>query len=163
MSFYLQVKNINGSVTTKGHEQWIKLNSFDFDTQRNIFVKPGHVSDRECGIPNITDFIITKEVDKASPYLFEASLTGVSLGAAFIDVCGSSDDSNKYLQYVLSDVIISRYNINGIDNDKVIEKPLETLHLNFTKIETKYIPRNSDNKPLSPIGAGYNIETATKI
>ena len=28
-------------------------------------------------------------------------------------------------------------NISGIDNDKFIEKPLETLHLNFTRIETK--------------------------
>jgi type VI secretion system secreted protein Hcp len=163
MSFYLQIKNINGAVTTKGHENWISLKSFDFATLRHITVKPGHVTDREGGVPGVGEFVVRKFVDKSSPYLLEAGCTSISLGQVTMDACGSSGDSDKYLQYILNDVIVSKYDINGVADDALTEKPIETLHLNFTKIEMKYTPRNSDNKALAPISAGYDIEKATKL
>ncbi len=46
MAIYLQLGNIKGGVTQKGHENWMKLTSFDFDAQRNVTVRPGHVSNR---------------------------------------------------------------------------------------------------------------------
>lgn len=163
MSVYMQVKNINGSVTSKGHEKWILLDSFDLGISRNVTIKIGSAQDREHGVPKISDFIITKTLDMSSPYLFEQSLVGTSLGDVKIDACGASNDSDKYLQYTFSDVIVSHYDINGISSDNSNDKPIETLRLNFTKIEMKYIPRNSNNVALSPISAGYNITTATKI
>jgi type VI secretion system secreted protein Hcp len=73
MSIYLQIKNIPGDVISKGHESCIELNSFDAGVSRRVTVRPGHVSDRESGSPTMTNFIVTKAVDKASPYLFQAS------------------------------------------------------------------------------------------
>ena len=163
MAIYLQIKSIPGDVTSKGHESWIELNSFDAGVSRRVTVKPGHVSDRENGLPTMTDFIVTKLIDKASPYLFQASCTGGSIGTIKIDACGASGETDKYLQYSLSDVIISRYDINGVSDKEANLKPHETLHLNFTKIEMSYIPRSGENKPQSPISTGYDIETATKI
>jgi type VI secretion system secreted protein Hcp len=158
-----QVKNIDGDVTSKGHEKWILLDSFDLGIARNVITKVGNVQDREHGIPKISDFIITKNLDKASPYLFEQSLVGTSLGDVKIDACGASDGSDKYLQYTFSDVIVSHYDINGISSEDSNDKPVETLRLNFTKVEMKYIPRNSKNEPLSPVSTGYDIEKASKI
>jgi type VI secretion system secreted protein Hcp len=163
VSFYLKIKNIDGDVTSKGHEKSIRLKSMVFGVVRNLSVRPGHTSDREAGSPKIGDLVVTKIVDKSSPYLFEASCAYNSLGQVTIDACGSSKDTEKYLQYVLSDAMISAYEINGISDDEDEEKFIETIHLNFTKVEMKYIPHNSENKPLAPISAGYDIEKATKI
>lgn len=163
MSFYLQAKNINGSVTTQGHEQWVELKSFDTGVSRNITVRSGHVTDRETGSPKIGDFVITKELDKSSPHFYEASLVGTSLGEVRIDACGASSDANKYLQYTLSDVMVSHYDISGGAEEGSSDKPIETLHLNFVKVEMKYVPRNSANKTLAPISVGYDVEKATSL
>lgn len=163
MSFYVSIKNIAGSVTTKNHEQWIQADSFEFDLSRRISVRPGQVSDREHTTPSIGDVILTKQLDKSSPYLFEAGCTGTSLGQIKIDACGGSGDSDKYLQYTLSDVIISKYEIMGNDDHETHQLPTETLRLNFTKLEMTFTPRNSDNKPLAPVSAGYDIEKATSL
>jgi len=162
MAIYMQLSNIQGSVSTKGFEHMIELDSFDLGTSRNIKNKVGHQSDREYGVPNISDFIVSKMLDKSSPYLFEASLVGDSLGEVKIYACGSSGNSDKYLEYTFSDAMLSHYSIAGTANKEVDEKPYEILHLNFTKVEMKYIPRNSSNQALAPISAGYNLVTATK-
>jgi type VI secretion system secreted protein Hcp len=163
MAIYLQIKSIPGNATSLGHENWIELNSFDAGVSRHIVVKPGRGTDREKGLASLTDFVITKTIDKSSPYLFQASCTGGSLGTVKLNACGGSNNLDQYLQYTLSDVIISHYDINGISDKENDLRPHETLHLNFTKIEMSYVPRSSDNKPQSPINTGYDVSTSSKI
>lgn len=95
--------------------------------------------------------------------MFEASCVGNVIGQIIIVGSGASNDSDNFLQYTLDDVIVSHYSASGINDSDNNSKPMETLNLNYSKIELKYVPCNSDNKPLSPIRAGYDISTASKL
>ena len=67
-----------------------------------------------------------------------------------------------YLEYTLSDVVISHYDLSGIapeDHDHF----KETVHLNFTKVQMKYVPTNAGGKSGSPIISGYDIGAASKL
>lgn len=163
MPYYAKISNIEGSVSTKGYENQIELASIDAGISRNINTRPGHTTDREYSTPKLSEFVVTKIMDKSSPYLFEASCTGQSIGEVIITATGSSAGSDKYLQYTLSDAIISNYNMNGVQVEGDEQHPSETLSFNYSKIEMTYIPRTKDNRPSSPISAGYDMTTASRI
>ncbi len=58
--------------------------------------------------------------------------------------------------YILEDTIISHYDVTGIDSDETSEL-LETVHLNFTKLQMKFIPRDANNQPEGPLVSGYDL------
>jgi type VI secretion system secreted protein Hcp len=48
--------------------------------------------------------------------------------------------------------LVSGYSI-ATDGDR----PIEQINLNFTKMELKYVPYDSNHKPQSPIVASYDL------
>lgn len=67
-------------------------------------------------------FVIVKEIDVASPKLYEACSTGKHFLSATVEMGGK--------QYKLYDVVIASVQKSGGG-----ERPMETISLNFTKIE----------------------------
>ena len=162
MPFFMKIENVTGSSTSKNHQGWITLESLDFGMRRSISVHPGMTNNRETSTPKIGDFVIIKSMDKSSPHLFEKSCTGTSLGEVIIHACRTSDSLEEYLEYKLQDVMISHYDVNGASPESQ-DTLSETLHLNFTQVQMKYVPRNSENKSESPIISGYDVSKATKM
>lgn len=66
-------------------------------------------------------FVIVKEIDAASPKLYQACASGKHFPTALVEAGGK--------QYKLYDVVISSVQKSGGD------RPMETISLNFTKIE----------------------------
>ena len=161
MSFFMQIQGISGSATERNHQNWIVLNSIDFGVHRQITTKAGHSSNRESSAPKIGEVTVTKSIDKSSPQLLEASCVGASNGTVVIH--GTHTNTGNYVEYTLSDVIISHYDATGVAGESDKDEILETIGLNFTKIEMKFIPKGADNRPQSPISAGYDLTKATKI
>jgi type VI protein secretion system component Hcp len=69
-------------------------------------------------------FVIMKEMDKASPKLFEACASGKHFPSVTVDMGGK--------QYTLYDVVIASAQKSGGG-----PHPMETITLNYTKIEMK--------------------------
>lgn len=67
--------------------------------------------------------VIMKEMDAASPKLFEACSTGKHFSSALVEAGGK--------QYKLYDVVIA-----SVQKSSGGERPMETITLNFTKVET---------------------------
>ena len=76
MAFYLQIPGIKGSTTDSQHKDWISVHDINFHAANNASVKVGHVTDRISHIPSVSNFILSKLADVASPKLLEASLSG---------------------------------------------------------------------------------------
>ena len=161
MSFFMKVNNATGSAEDKNHQGWIKLESMDFGVHRNISIRPGMGQDRSSSMPGIGEFVVTKGMDMASPFLFEKSYLGTSLGQVIIHA-SSSADTSEYLEYQLQDVILGHYDVNGAVADEQ-DLLVETLHLNFTQIQMKYAPRNANHVLGNPIITGYNVMQAAQI
>jgi type VI secretion system secreted protein Hcp len=148
---------VKGEVTSEGHEKWIELNSLQFGTGRGIGNPTGTAATRETGSVNVSEIVVTKINDVASEPLFRESLDGKAVEAT-IHLTKSNDSGGfeTYLELKLTECLISGYSMSSGG-----DKPTESLSLNFTKIEYKYIPYDSAHKPLSPLTGGYDLK-ATK-
>lgn len=167
----MKMDGVQGHVTTQGYQNWIEVQSFSFGVMRNISTKPGNVIDRETTKPSVSEVIITKPMDKATPNLFTQTTSGKAVANVEIDFCQTDGNSVKtYMKYTLSNVLLSNYQVLG-QTDAVTPSqgssttalPIETLNLNFDKIEMKYTPYDEKHNASSPIPAGYDLNTAQKV
>ncbi len=74
----------------------------------------------------------------------------------------TSTDSDPYLVYTLNNVILNHYDISG-SSPKSTDMLMETLFLNFTQAQMKFVPRDSSNNAQNPIIAGFDLEKTTKM
>lgn len=161
MAIYMKIDGIDGNVTAKGYEKWIELDSLNFGVQRNINTKPGNVTDREATKPTVNELTVNKAMDKTSPNLFVEACVGKAKSKVEIHVCQTSDRISPYMQYTLSNVLISNYQVSAV-NKADNAAPMETANLNFDKIEMKYTPYDEKHNALSPIPAAYDLSSGTK-
>ncbi len=159
-TIYMKVEGIDGNVTAKGHEKWIEIFGFGYGLARGITsTNPGRQSNREAGVPSFSEITVSKLVDETSPKFFLESCIGVAKKIE-VHFCQTGDNPRNFVEFVLTNVLISRYNFNGPSGNA---HPTETLTLNYTKIETKYTPYNDKHGVGTPIPAGYDLVTATKV
>jgi type VI secretion system secreted protein Hcp len=134
---FMQVKGIDGESQDDGHKNWIEILHFEFAAHQ-----PAGGSRSSSGAAsgervNVSDVSISKLVDKASPKLFLACCNGEHIPEVTIHLCRAGKDKVKYLEYKLSDVIISSYAPSGAagGGDPV---PTEQLTFNPGKLEVVY-------------------------
>jgi len=164
MAIYMQIPGINGDVSTKGYENWIELESFDFNVQRKLNTQPGRVSNREGSKPSVSEVSVRKRLDKASSLLFGEATVGTAKPTVKIHFITTSASPSPYLEYTLSNVIISGHHVSHTcvtTKEKTEEAyPQEDVNLNFDKVEMKVIPFDKNHKAQSPIPAGYDLNQA---
>ena len=74
MPVFLKYDGIEGDVTTAGHEKWIEVHSFQWGTGRGINNASASGADREGTTPSVSEIVVTKDTDSASPNFLRASL-----------------------------------------------------------------------------------------
>jgi type VI secretion system secreted protein Hcp len=163
MEIYLEIEGIRGSVTESAHREWIKVRSIEWDVTRDLALKVGSGSNREAGVPKLRDIRLTKDIDAASPRLFQEACLGKSGLKARIHFVETNEDAPK-LEYIFNDTLISVYGTEqGTERAKdggFANEPMETIALSFSKFEMSYIPRDTNNRPQAPVRSTYNLATA---
>jgi type VI secretion system secreted protein Hcp len=103
---------------------------------------------------------VTKGYDAASPELMRACATGKHIKSATLTVRKAGGGQQEYMTYELENVMVSSYSLShgGSGGDR----PMESLSLNFTKIEMK-APAAESGAAAKPPKAGYDVAPAKKI
>ncbi|MFI4989138.1 MAG: Hcp family type VI secretion system effector [Alphaproteobacteria bacterium] len=159
MPIYMKYDGIDGDTTEEGHKDWIALESAALGTSRNISTPTGHAARRESGAPVVSEVVISKTMDKGSQKLFAASLSGESK-LVKLDFVRTGDPGEIYLTLTLTNVLVSSFNVNSSGGEH--SHAMESISLNFTKIEYAYTPYSSDHKAGTPQRYTYDIATAKK-
>lgn len=160
---FLKIEGIPGESTDDRHKEWIEILSYNFSvTQRpsgSASTAGGASSERA----NFSDFNIVKALDKASPKLFEACATGRHIPTVTLELCRAGGDKLRYMEYKLSNVIISMNRPGGSSHaDESL--PTEEISFNYGKIELAYTQQNrADGSGGGQIAAGWNLETNKKV
>ena len=165
MPIYMKIEDIEGGATAKGFEKCIPVQSVHLNANRSVSSRVGGMYERTVGSPNLGQLVLTKEVDQASPYLFVESCTGKAKDTVVIDFCRTDSGQASYKQYILSDVLIANYDANSsgsLGSDSGDINTIETIVLNYSKLEISFTARDGDNKELAPIRAGYDLKTGQK-
>ena len=126
---------IDGEATEKGHEKWIALAGYDGDaTAPTASVGGGGGG---AGKGQFKPIVVTKPIDKSTPKLFEALVTGRHLPAVQIDFVrpdGAGGDETFY-SVKLEQVIVSGF--HQADAGKAGGRPVEQVSFNFRSIEIR--------------------------
>lgn len=135
MSAFLEVPNfISGKSPLK-----TELLSAQFGVGRGISSPVGTSAKREASAPSISEIVITRINDKYSPLFFQESISGKGRSMTIYFTQGSGKTAVTYLTIHLENVLISSYSFSNSG-----DKPVESITLNFTKIEYKYTAHAED-------------------
>lgn len=161
-SIYLELEGVQGASTHAQHENWIRIRSLEWCVERKMNSEVGAGSNREQGEVRVSDIIMTKDIDSASPILFRESCIGRKGMNAKIVFETTGSGGEVRMEYNLENVLISSYRLEQKKSTVVGSKDsdlVETLGLSFTKCEMKYIPTASDNTTKSMIVSYYDLTT----
>jgi type VI secretion system secreted protein Hcp len=115
---------IDGEATEKGHEKWINVNGYDGDATAPT--ASGSGGGGGVGKVQFKPIVVTKPIDKSTPKLFEALVTGRHLPAVQIDFV-------VFYSVKLEQVIVT--DIHQSDAGKAGGRTLEQVSLDFQSIE----------------------------
>jgi len=160
MPIYMNYDGIPGDVTSKGHEQWIEISSFQYGVSRAMTTTTGGGADREGTTPHHSEVNVSKTTDGSSTNLKRASL-GIGPGAegktVKIDFCKTdAAQPEPYMQFELTNTLVSGFSMSSGG-----DRPHESISLNFTKIALNNIGMGTANETGNPDRAEYDLTTHT--
>lgn len=158
LTMYMQLDGVEGEVTSKSHQNWIKIDSLHFGAKRSMTNESGNTTNRESTRPVISEVTFTKPLDKTSPNLFVESVKGKAKKTLTIDVCQAGDNEEAYMQYIFTNPIISGVEVLAAPHQG--GRPMETYTVNFTKVEMRYTPYDEQNKAQSPTSTSFDLVQA---
>ena len=154
MPIYLQLDGIPGDATHETHKKWMDIESIHWNVSRNMNTSAGSTANREASEPTVSEVVLTKVSDSSSTKLFAEACTGHTGKNTVIHLVTTGNPGDTYIEYKLTNTLVANYSI-----DSSGDRPVETIRLNFTKMEVKYIPHDENHKPLSPMIATYDLST----
>jgi type VI secretion system secreted protein Hcp len=161
MGMYMKFGDVIGDATQEGFEKWINITSFQWGpaVERKIKTETGKGRDREHAQPHLANIKVTKEVDFASGPLYKSLVVvpeAKKCKIAFVRT-GPGGDSDKYLEYTLTDTLLSSLEITG-DGDRAHE----TWQLDFTELEIEVKQLTEANEAQGPYRFSYNLAKGKK-
>lgn len=155
MAIFMKYGAMNGEVTAKGYEKWIELQSLQWGVGRGISSGVGGGSKRESSAPSVSEMVVTKTMDSFSPLALKEAIGGEGVQVKIeLTRTEGKGGHTAYQKYILEGVMISGYSLSSGG-----DRPMESLSLNFTKIDNEYI--KIDDK-LGPTTTGHYIYDMTK-
>ena len=134
MAIYMKYGDIKGPVTTEGFKNWIELTSAQLGAHRSIGTAARGSTSREHSEPSISEIVVTKLTDVASPKLFLDAVAG-KLDSK-VEIKWTTTTKGKvetFLAIKLENTGVASYNVSSSG-----DMPMESLSLNFTKITTTF-------------------------
>lgn len=154
MSIYVKYGKLKGDATDADHKEWLTVSSLQWGVGRAIMTPTGAAANREASQPSVSEVTITKTMDQSSTGFFTEAVTGVKGTEVEIDLVSTGNPGRVYAKYKLYDALVSGYSMStGGD------RPSESISINFSKIEFKYIPSKTENEQGSPVSVSYDLAT----
>ncbi|MDQ2695987.1 MAG: type VI secretion system tube protein Hcp [Pseudomonadota bacterium] len=150
----MKIDGIDGTSDIKGHEKWIQCETLGWSIGRGIPTESGRTRDRTQDVVTASEIVITKRMDSSSSRLFEAAggTEGKKVEIHFL--AGAGKDAPTHAEWTLENTLISSYSVSGDTNDA-----METLALNFVKIEVKSIVKEPGDTAGSPYPVVFDRST----
>ena len=141
VDYFLKISGIQGESQDRTHRDEIEVRSWSWGLAKPAATGPGG-----AGRAAFQDFSIIKSVDKASPKLAEACVTGKHFPEAVLTArrAGGPNFSLDFILIKLSDVIIPRYQGSADESEST---PIDSFSIDFTKIEYSYSTQKADGTP----------------
>lgn len=158
VDYYLKIDGIDKGESSdaqyKGSEGWIQIDSWSFgESQTGTMAYGGGGG---AGKVQMQDFHFTMRMNTASPKLFLACATGEHFKKATVHARRAGKTQQTFLSVIYSDCLVSSYNTSGSGAADVV--PIDSISLNFSKIEVEYKEQKPDGSLGAPVKTGYDLK-----
>lgn len=150
---FLKVDRINGESTDVNHPNEIEVVSWSWGVAEEFISSLG--TGIVGGKPKVGNFVITKQIDKASPNLFRACLKVTHISKVVLTQRRVGAGKPNFLSITLQDVLIS--SLNDIE-DGVATRPKENVAFVFAKVIYEYTPQKPSGLPDTPITLKWDVK-----
>lgn len=157
MAIYLQYGSVKGEVTEPAHTDWIELSDFSWSVNRNITTNVGSAASREVTNPMVNDAQCLKKTDTATIDCFKKALAGTADKAVVEFTQTIDNEARVYLVITMEETLLSAFSVSG----SMETWTTETIALNFTKIEVKYIGTSSAAEAQGQLVGNFDLKTNT--
>jgi type VI secretion system secreted protein Hcp len=153
VDYFLKIDTIKGESTDDKHKDEIDIMSWSWsETNSGAHAAGGGGG---AGKVSMGDFMFTMQTCKASPDLFVKCATGEHIPEATLVCRKAGKTGQEYLIVKMNDLIISSYQAGGSQGDVL---PVDSIALNFSKIEFKYASQKKDGTLDSPLVKNYDLK-----
>jgi type VI secretion system secreted protein Hcp len=156
---FMKVDRVPGESTDDKHKDWIEILSYSWGVSQPASGSrstAGGASAQRCDHQN---FSMVHAIDKASPKLFYFCCCGDHIKSVKVELCRATGDKQRYMEYVLSDVIISSVRPSGASHGGET-LPLEEVSFNYGKIDVCYTETDHQTgKPKGDVKAHWDLTT----
>jgi type VI secretion system secreted protein Hcp len=126
--FLLEIESIPGESAEPGHVGQIELQSWKNTVPLGVAVGAS------ARAPSVSEIVVTKQTDKATPQLMLACAMGSHIPTAILHVL-TSGTRETFLKVTMSDCLVSSFS-NGATQTGLV--PTDQFSLNFTRIAFEY-------------------------
>lgn len=158
VDMFLKIEGVEGEATRRGHEGWIEIQGFGWGVS-SAGRSTGRATARASGGPTFSDVSVTKYVDKATPLLAQACAQGQHMAEAKI-VFYRAGGSVPAGSITIWDITIAS---TMSTSEATADRPIETLSLNFGKIEWSYTDTDATGRSKGTVTAGWDVMANRKI
>jgi type VI secretion system secreted protein Hcp len=166
VDYFLKIDGIKGESQDKSHKDEIDVSSFSWGmAQQGTAMKGGGMG---AGKVAVTDLKIIKEVDAASPKLFDACATGKHIASVKLTCRKAGGSAIEYYTVTLTDVLISSVHqhipelsvaASGAGSGKSGLLPEEVITINYSAYEANYKAQQKDGTAAGAVTSKYNVKT----
>jgi type VI secretion system secreted protein Hcp len=159
VDYFLKIDGIDGESPDGKHPNEIQIMSWSFgETQAGSHSGGGGGG---AGKVIMQDFNFTMHTNKASPKLFLACANGEHIKSAKLTCRKAGKEQQEFLLWTFSDLLVSSYQTGGSEGSAVL--PVDSISLNFAKVEIGYKPQKADGTLDAENKAGYDLKKNQKV
>lgn len=156
VDYFLKIKGIEGESQASGHKGEIEIESFSWGAAQQGSSAWG--SGAGAGKVAMQDFHFVMRVNKASPALMLACATGEHINEALLTLRKAGKEQQEYMKIRFSDLLVSEYQTGGSAGEVL---PMDSIALNFAKVEFEYRPQKADGTLEGAIKSSYDLKKMT--
>lgn len=157
MPVYLKLDPLKGGVTSKDYKDWIEIESYSWGFSVAVQTTSGAANNRvSSGKVTPGDIHLVKRQDDTTTQFMLQSLKGKTIpeGKLAVTIQASEGGEQKYIEYIMKDVICTSFNTSGSGSGG---EPMESLSLNFSQVEFNQFLKNTDGTDKAPLRGSYNF------
>lgn len=159
IDYFLKIEGIPGESLDSKHKGEIEVEAWSWgETHAAPPGAPG--GGGGAGKVQMQDFNFTTRTSKASPNLMLACASGKHFKGAVLTARKAGKPQAEFLTFSLSDILVSAYQTGGAEGEVV---PMDSVSLNFSKIQVEYKQQNPDGSLGASVKAGWDLKQNKKF
>jgi type VI secretion system secreted protein Hcp len=157
VDYFLKIDGIPGESADSKHKDEIDVEAWSWGEVNAPHPGSGGTG---AGKVQMQDLNFTARFSKASPNLMLACASGKHLKSAVLTARREGKAQAEFLTFSLSDVLVSSYQTAGAAGEV---SPVDSVSLNFSKIQIEYKQQKADGSLAGSIKAGWDVKQNKKL